>query len=81
MSRISVALALTITGVAATAVATPADAALRTFRSPTGKLGCMFYSDADVPRQVRVAGSRVTNGARTSKTPASGCGSSHCVYM
>ncbi|MDA0172499.1 hypothetical protein OJ998_25575 [Solirubrobacter taibaiensis] len=53
MSRFSVALALTITGVAATAVAAPADAALRTFRSPTGKLGCMFFSDARTPRQVR----------------------------
>ena len=53
MSRFSVALALTITGVAATAAAAPADAALRTFRSPTGKLGCMFYSDAETPRQVR----------------------------
>jgi uncharacterized protein DUF6636 len=50
MSRFSVALALTITGMA---VAAPAEAALRTFRSPTGKLGCMFYSDAQVPRQVR----------------------------
>lgn len=53
MSRISVALALTITGVAAAVVAAPADAALRTFRSPTGKLGCMFYSDAQTPRHVR----------------------------
>ena len=53
MSRFSVALALTITGVAATAATAPADAALRTFRSPTGKLGCMFYSDAETPRQVR----------------------------
>ena len=53
MSRFSVALALTITGVAATAAAAPAGAALRTFRSPTGKLGCMFYSEAATPRQVR----------------------------
>ena len=53
MSRFSVALALTITGVAATATAAPADAALREFRSPTGKLACMFFSDDQVPRQVR----------------------------
>jgi hypothetical protein len=45
--------------VAATALAaallTPAaaHAAYRTFRSPTGKLGCAFYSDAETPRQVR----------------------------
>jgi hypothetical protein len=51
MSRFSVVLALTITGVAVAAA--PADAALRTFRSPTGKLGCMFLSDAQIPRQVR----------------------------
>jgi hypothetical protein len=52
MSRITVAFALLATGVVA-AVPTTASAALRTFRSPTGNLGCMFYSDADVPRQVR----------------------------
>lgn len=52
MSRFPVALALLATGVAATVPAS-ADAALRTFRSPTGNLGCMFYSDAEVPRQVR----------------------------
>ncbi|MBE2316650.1 hypothetical protein DVA67_011730 [Solirubrobacter sp. CPCC 204708] len=51
MSRFSVALALTLAGVAAAAA--PADAALREFRSPTGKLACMFYSDERVPRQVR----------------------------
>jgi hypothetical protein len=45
--------------VAATALAaallapTAAQAAYRTFRSPTGKLGCAFYSDAETPRQVR----------------------------
>ena len=53
MSRFSVALALTITGVAAAAVPASAGAALRDFRSPTGKLACLFYSDAQVPRQVR----------------------------
>lgn len=53
MSRIPVAIAvLATTGVAATVPAT-ASAALRSFRSPTGKLACMFYADADVPRQVR----------------------------
>jgi hypothetical protein len=30
-----------------------ADAAYRDFRSPSGKLGCAFYSDASTPRQVR----------------------------
>jgi hypothetical protein len=52
MSRLTVASALLATGVVA-AVSAPAAAALRTFRSPTGKLGCMFNSDTDVPRQVR----------------------------
>ena len=52
MSRFSVASALLATGVLA-AVPAPASAALRSFRSPSGKLGCMFYSDPDVPPQVR----------------------------
>ena len=30
-----------------------ADAAYRDFRSPSGDLGCAFYSDAETPRQVR----------------------------
>jgi hypothetical protein len=30
-----------------------ASAAYRTFRSPTGKLGCAFYSDAETPPAVR----------------------------
>ncbi|HET6547492.1 MAG TPA: DUF6636 domain-containing protein [Solirubrobacter sp.] len=30
-----------------------AEAAYRDFRSPTGRLGCAFYSDAQTPRQVR----------------------------
>jgi hypothetical protein len=33
--------------------AAPASAAYRTFRSPSGRLGCAFYSDAETPRQVR----------------------------
>ena len=45
-------LTLLATGVVA-AVPAQASAALRTFRSPTGNLGCMFYSDAQTPRQVR----------------------------
>ena len=45
-------LTLLATGVVA-AVPAPASAALRTFRSPSGNLGCMFYSDAQTPRQVR----------------------------
>ena len=52
MSRFPVALAVAA-GVAAAAVPVAAEAALRAFRSPTGNLGCMFHSDADVPRQVR----------------------------
>src|SRR4051795_12778290 len=50
MSRFSVALIA-----AAVLVALPASAsgAIRSFRSPTGELGCMFYSDPDVPPQVR----------------------------
>jgi hypothetical protein len=31
----------------------PADAAYRAFQSPSGRLGCAFYSDAETPRQVR----------------------------
>jgi hypothetical protein len=30
-----------------------ASASYRAFRSPTGKLGCAFYSDAQTPRTVR----------------------------
>ena len=52
MRRLTVALTLLATGVVA-AVPTSASAALRTFRSPTGNLGCMFYSNAQTPRQVR----------------------------
>ena len=35
------------------AVPACASAAYRTFRSPTGKLGCAFYSDAETPPAVR----------------------------
>ena len=52
MSRFFFASALLATGAVA-AVPTPASAALRSFRSPTGNLGCMFYSDPDVEPQVR----------------------------
>src|SRR4051812_32875274 len=52
MSRFSVASALLATGVLA-AVPAPASAAIRPFRSPSGKLACMFYSDLGVPPQVR----------------------------
>jgi hypothetical protein len=52
MSRFSVATALLAVAVLAVA-ATPASAAIRTFKSPSGNLGCMFYSDPDVPPQVR----------------------------
>jgi hypothetical protein len=30
-----------------------ADAAIKTFRSPSGQLGCMYYNDPDVPASVR----------------------------
>jgi hypothetical protein len=52
MSRFFLASALLATGAVA-AVPAPASAALRSFRSPTGNLGCMFYSDPDVEPQVR----------------------------
>jgi hypothetical protein len=35
------------------AVPASASAAFRTFRSPTGKLGCAFFSDAETPPAVR----------------------------
>jgi hypothetical protein len=35
------------------AVPASASAAYRTFRSPTGKLGCAFFSDAETPPAVR----------------------------
>jgi hypothetical protein len=35
------------------AVPASAEAAYRSFRSPTGKLGCAFYSDAETPPAVR----------------------------
>lgn len=38
---------------AALLVPASAQAELRTFRSPSGNLGCMFYSDSEIPRQVR----------------------------
>jgi hypothetical protein len=53
MSRIPVALTLLAATGVATVVPASADAAVRTFRSPSGKLGCQFYSDPDVSRQVR----------------------------
>jgi hypothetical protein len=52
MSRFTVAFALLPTGVLAS-VPAPASAAIRTFRSPSGNLGCMFHSDSGIPRQVR----------------------------
>ena len=50
MSRFSVAL---IAAAVLAALPASASGAIRSFRSPTGKLGCMFYSDAETPRQVR----------------------------
>jgi hypothetical protein len=48
-----VPLVLAVAATAALAVPTSADAAYRAFRSPSGKLGCAFYSDTETPRQVR----------------------------
>jgi hypothetical protein len=48
-----VRLALAVVTAAALVVPTSADAAYRAFRSPSGKLGCAFYSDTETPRQVR----------------------------
>jgi len=45
-------LALLVTAVALLAVA-PAQAAFHVFRSPSGKVGCAFYSDAETPASVR----------------------------
>jgi hypothetical protein len=50
MSRFSVAL---IAAAVLAVLPASASGAIRTFESPTGKLGCMFYSDPDVPPQVR----------------------------
>ena len=52
MSRFIVAFALLAPGVLVAMPAT-ASAALRAFRSPTGNVGCLFASDAGIPRQVR----------------------------
>jgi len=50
MSRLSIAL---IAAAVLAALPASASGATRSFRSPTGKLGCMFYPDSDVPPQVR----------------------------
>jgi hypothetical protein len=47
---VAAVLAVAVCSAAAPATAT---AAYRTFRSPTGKLGCAFYSDAETPPGVR----------------------------
>ena len=46
-------LAACVAVVAVASVPARAQAAYRAFRSPTGKLGCAFYSDAQTPRTVR----------------------------
>jgi hypothetical protein len=48
-----VRLALAVAATATLIVPASADAAYRAFRSPSGKLGCAFYSDTETPRQVR----------------------------
>ena len=45
-------IALLVTAVALLAPAS-AQAAYRDFRSPSGKVGCAFYSDAETPPLVR----------------------------
>jgi eukaryotic-like serine/threonine-protein kinase len=45
-------IALLVTAVALLAPA-PAQAAFHVFRSPSGKVGCAFYSDAETPASVR----------------------------
>jgi eukaryotic-like serine/threonine-protein kinase len=45
-------IALLVTAVALLAPA-PAQAAFHVFRSPSGKVGCAFYSDAETPAFVR----------------------------
>jgi hypothetical protein len=49
MARVPVLLVL----VAALLAPASAQAAYRDFRSPSGKLGCAFYSDTETPRFVR----------------------------
>jgi hypothetical protein len=49
----SPAAAVLAAAVYSAAVPATATAAYRTFRSPTGKLGCAFYSDAETPPAVR----------------------------
>jgi hypothetical protein len=46
-------LAACLAAAALVAVPAGAQAAYRAFRSPTGALGCAFYSDAQTPRTVR----------------------------
>jgi hypothetical protein len=50
MARVTVAIVVLVAGLLTPA---GADAAYRDFRSPSGKLGCAFFSDAATPRQVR----------------------------
>jgi hypothetical protein len=51
--RSSFRLAAALAAAALALVPASASAAYRAFRSPTGKLGCAFYSDAQTPRTVR----------------------------
>jgi len=51
--RSSIRLAACLAAAALAAVPASAQAAYRAFRSPTGKLGCAFYSDPQTPRTVR----------------------------
>jgi hypothetical protein len=50
MVRVPVVLAVLAAMLIAPAYA---DAVYRDFRSPSGRLGCAFYADAQTPRQVR----------------------------
>ena len=53
MARASVAVLVLAAALLATATASADAATFRQFRSPTGKIGCAFYSDSKTPRQVR----------------------------
>ena len=48
-----VRLLLSLAAAVTLIVPASAEAAYRSFRSPSGKLGCAFYSDTETPRQVR----------------------------
>ena len=64
MARAPVVLAILAAALLAPA---GAQAAYRDFRSPSGKLGCAFYSDAETPRSVRCDWAGVNDRARDAR--------------